>query len=271
MSTYSPAINLPIRTNQPRRKQLSKRGREHFVARRRAMWVSGNSVRLLTGKVASALPPTLTTHKVATAMASQWRAARAGSVIWVCCHCQPPRLVSLKPLSIQARRAYQHTSACSGDRSVTISQASVWWSSRRARRVHFKALLLKHITRPHQASPAWVATPANDCQALSPSRRYLPPALMRRKGCQSNGCASPSRTLMQNLLDVAFQGPLVRLRHVCGPRTKRARSRRSISNGVMHLMPRPMQASGILILFVEVDAISWVTIVWPCASDWATK
>src|SRR5437867_1724759 len=58
--------------------------------------------------------------------------------------------------------------------------------------------------------------------------------------------------------------------HGCGPRTNRARSRRSIANGVMHLIPRPMQASGILIFFVEVEAISWVTRVCPWASAWAT-
>lgn len=43
----------------------------------------------------------------------------------------------------------------------------------------------------------------------------------------------------------------------------RARSWRSISNGVIHLMPSPMHALGILILFVEGDATSWVTTVCP--------
>ena len=111
-------------SRMPRRKQLSKRGRERRVARRRAMWVSGKASRLLTGRVASASPPTLTTHKVATAMANQRRLARSGSLMRVCCHCQPPRLVSLKPHSIQVRRLYQQTSACSGVRSVMISQGS---------------------------------------------------------------------------------------------------------------------------------------------------
>jgi hypothetical protein len=72
----------------PGRKQLSRRGREHRVVRRRAMGVSG--------KAASSL--TLATHKVATAMASQRRLARSGSVMRVCCHCRPPRFVSLQGL-----------------------------------------------------------------------------------------------------------------------------------------------------------------------------
>ena len=61
------------------------------------------------------------------------------------------------------------------------------------------------------------------------------------------------------------------LKHFYCPSTKRARSRRSISNGVIHLMPRPMQASGILIFFVEGEAFSWVTTVCPWASAWATR
>ena len=40
------------------------------------------------------------------------------------------------------------------------------------------------------------------------------------------------------------------------PRTNRAFSTRSISNGVTHLMPAPIQAFGILILLVDVEGIS---------------
>ena len=59
--------------------------------------------------------------------------------------------------------------------------------------------------------------------------------------------------------------------HLRPSRTNRARSLRSISNGVTHLMRRPMQASGILIFFVEFDATSCVTTVWPWASACATR
>src|SRR5438128_11930893 len=67
----------------PCAKQLRSRGRERLVALRRAMWSSGNSSNVLHGRLASASPPTLTTHKVATAIANHSRLARAGSVILV--------------------------------------------------------------------------------------------------------------------------------------------------------------------------------------------
>lgn len=56
----------------------------------------------------------------------------------------------------------------------------------------------------------------------------------------------------------------------CG-RTNRARSLRSISNGVMHFTPRPMQASGILIFFVDAAGTSCVTTTWFPACAWATR
>ena len=108
----------------PRRKQLNKRGRARPVARRRATCSSGSAATLLAGSVASASPPTLTTHNVATASANHSRAARAGSVIFVWCHCHPPRFMSLNPLSIQLRIPYQAASATSGARSVAISHGS---------------------------------------------------------------------------------------------------------------------------------------------------
>jgi hypothetical protein len=67
----------------PWAKHRCNRGRERLVALRRAMWSSGNSCNVLQGTVASASPPTLTTHKVATAIANHSRLARGGSVILV--------------------------------------------------------------------------------------------------------------------------------------------------------------------------------------------
>ncbi len=49
--------------------------------------------------------------------------------------------------------------------------------------------------------------------------------------------------------------------HGVGPNMKRARSNLSISKGVIHLIPKPMHALGILIFLVEAEAISWVTTV----------
>lgn len=68
---------------KPKAKQLCSRGRERLVAVSRAMCNSGKLSKLLSGCEASASPPTLTTHKVATAMDNHNRLARAGSVILV--------------------------------------------------------------------------------------------------------------------------------------------------------------------------------------------
>ena len=58
---------------------------------------------------------------------------------------------------------------------------------------------------------------------------------------------------------------------VDGPSTNRARSRRSISNGVMHFTPILIHALGILILLTDCSAFSCVTSVCPCASACATR
>ena len=57
--------------------------------------------------VASASPPTLPTHNVATATARYKRAARSAAVICVRCHGQPARFVHLQPCAIQARMPYR--------------------------------------------------------------------------------------------------------------------------------------------------------------------
>ena len=71
--------------------------------------------------------------------------------------------------------------------------------------------------------------------------------------------------------DDGFESSFVRVGHRSGPRTNRALSARSISNGFMHLMPRPMQASGILILRADPDGTSWVTTVCLAEYAWATR
>ncbi len=114
----SPRLNLPTMVMMLRAKQLSIRGREPLVAVRRATWVWGNASKLLTGRFASTSPPTLTAHNVATAIAHHKRSARSGSTILVWCQPQPPRLVSLKPPSIQLRMPYQTAVACAGAKSV---------------------------------------------------------------------------------------------------------------------------------------------------------
>src|SRR6266487_2585983 len=64
-------------------KQLDRRGRDRLVAVRLAICCSGKASSPLHVAVASACPPTLTTQRVATAMATHKRAARSGSFILV--------------------------------------------------------------------------------------------------------------------------------------------------------------------------------------------
>ena len=135
-------------TNRPRRKQLNPRDAGAWPACFRATCVSGKSSRLLAGRLISAAPPTLTIHKVATANTNQTRSTRPGSLMRVDCHCQPPRLKSLKPPSIQARKPYQLTRAASGGRSVRMNQASWCAASRPASKVHRSGCVLKHVTCP---------------------------------------------------------------------------------------------------------------------------
>jgi hypothetical protein len=89
----SPVSNAAQIVRIPRAKQLMRRGPARCLLKRRAMWVGGSVSKLLTGRFASTSPPTLMTHKVATAITNQCRSARLGSVILVWCQFQPPRLV----------------------------------------------------------------------------------------------------------------------------------------------------------------------------------
>src|SRR6185503_15552365 len=102
----------------PWRKILTKRSWVAGRGRDAGPSSAANGSRVLTGSVSSAIPPTLRSHNVATATANHNRAARWGSLIRVRCHCHPPRLVTLKPCSIQARKPYQHASPALGARCV---------------------------------------------------------------------------------------------------------------------------------------------------------
>src|SRR5690606_10486711 len=60
--------------------------------------------------------------------------------------------------------------------------------------------------------------------------------------------------------------------HACAPpNTNLARSRRSISKGVMKRRFRPMQAFGILMRLTELAGTSWVTTTWPSARAWSIR
>jgi hypothetical protein len=80
-------------TITPRRKQRSRRGRVRWDE---CPGAAGSAAIILAGPSASAQPPTLTTHSVATALPNHSRAARAGSVILVGSPCHPPRFTSFE-------------------------------------------------------------------------------------------------------------------------------------------------------------------------------
>jgi len=105
------------------------------------------------GAVRSALtasPPTLTTHKVLTAITNNGHSARSGSVILLQCHRQPPPLMP-----------YQAASAALTDRSVTINQGSLWSSSHLTSNVqHKRAFPLKQNTSPIHCGLPSLSRPA---------------------------------------------------------------------------------------------------------------
>ena len=100
-------------TITPRRKQRSRRGRVRWDE---CTGAAGSAAIILAGPSASAQPPTLTTHSVATALPNHSRAARAGSVILVGSPCHPPRFTSLKPPAMMGRSPSHAPSAGAGTR-----------------------------------------------------------------------------------------------------------------------------------------------------------
>src|SRR5881409_913715 len=117
---------------QPRRKILTSRRR---VARRIRGCVGTRAVTsgtVLAGMVSSAAPPTLSSHRVATATANHRRAARSGLVMWVRCHGHPARLVICKPCAIHARAGWpwQRTHMTKPERAarlwLAVAVATLW-------------------------------------------------------------------------------------------------------------------------------------------------
>src|SRR4030095_12619559 len=157
-----------------RRKQLSERAGRCPVARLRAICCAGSWLTWGLGCATSAWQPTLTVHKVATARASQSRSARAGASILVCSQCQPPRLLSLNPHSIQARNPYHATSTAVGGRSVRINQGSRYPASQRARRVHVscRAGVAKQVTEPAHRCPTRLTTCVSGRKVAAEDTRY---------------------------------------------------------------------------------------------------
>ena len=161
------------------------RGARWPVARCRAIRVAGRFAATGAGCATSAAHPTLTTHNGANAIANHRRSARAGSVMLVGSQCQPPRLASLSPPSIQALMPYQIASAWLGGRSVRINQGSAYAASQRASRVQsgWRSRVLKQVTRPRHGAAPLVMTCSRGRYAAESAGPYCPCRLMRRNGC----------------------------------------------------------------------------------------
>src|SRR5947209_20635571 len=127
----------------------------------------------------SALPPTRNSHRVATAMASHRRSARCGSSIRVCCHCQPPLLLSLNPCSIQLRKPYQEASPCPGARSLRISQGSLYPEPHQPSNVPAicRPGVEKAVPCPLQLVPTFGTICVSGTKRIEPSGRKRPPRL----------------------------------------------------------------------------------------------
>ena len=69
------------------------------------------------------------------------------------CHCQPPRFVSLKPRSIQARNPYQTVNAAGGGRSVSSSHGSRLEAAHQASKVARSGWVFKAVPLPCHWEP----------------------------------------------------------------------------------------------------------------------
>src|SRR6266704_1546302 len=119
-------------------------------------------------------------------MANQSRSTLLARSILLRCHPQSPRLKSLKPPSIHVRSPYQLTIACSGSRSVRITQADSYPGSQCISRVPFTRpfLLAKHSTWPCQLVPGVGTHRLIHSKFSSPGKRAFDPKLIRKNGCQ---------------------------------------------------------------------------------------
>src|SRR6266481_5768913 len=179
---------------QPRRKTRTHRRRVACRIRGCRGTKAVTSGTVLAGIVSSASPPTLSSHRVATATASHRRAARSGFVIWVRCPCQPARFVIWKPCSLQARTPYQQAVLASGGRSGRINHGSLSPASQHASRVQWswRWRPLKALPVPCQAVPGSGTNVFRGPPRPCPLGRQVPPVLMRKKGCQ------PRRVMRRN-------------------------------------------------------------------------
>lgn len=107
----------------------------------------------------------------------------------------------------------------------------------------------------HGDATAWV----NDSGAISRHGAQAP--AFPASGISAAASGSGGRSSSSSTAASCGSG-LADLHYPDGPRKKRAFSARNMAKGVMHFTPKSMQAFGVLIRFVELAAISWVTTTW---------
>lgn len=154
---------------------------------------SGKAPPSLAGPTARSLP-TLTIHSVATARASHSRAARAGTVLGVSCHCHPPRCRHVQRCAHQGRSPYHGASHPSGARAVRIHHGSAWPAPHQTTRVHarWQARERHAVPHPRQRCPTWLTNSRSPYQRAWPAGRHLAPWLIRTNGGQ------PRRPMRRN-------------------------------------------------------------------------
>ncbi len=112
------------------------------------------------------------------------------------------------------------------------------------------------------ASAGWAIRGSNRCACLAnspePSRQRSPISAFR-----SFGRSLDHRRLMRAAVPYAGAGS--QAPQPAAPRTKRARSARSMANTFMYFTPMATQAFGTLMFLGEFDTTSIVTTVWQCA------
>jgi hypothetical protein len=178
--------------SQPRRNRRLRRGWP-APGRPKSGRRSGRS-GLAGGGPTSRSRPTLTIPSVATASASQRRAARAGTVLWGDGPCHPPRLVPWKRCAHQVRSPYHLASHPSGAKSVRLTQGSSGPAPHQATRVHSRwpSRERNAVPHPRQRCSTCPTHARSQSQRAGPAGRTFAPWLIRRKG------GHPKRTIRRN-------------------------------------------------------------------------
>jgi hypothetical protein len=185
-------IGHPRPQSQPRRNRRMRRGWP-APGRPQSGRRSGRS-GLSGGGPPSRSLPTLTSQRVATASASQRRAARAGTVIGVYGPCHPPRLGHVQLGAHQVRSPSHLASHPSGAKAVRLTQGASWPAPHQATSVHSRwQSRERHAGPPPRQRCSPGPTHArSQSQRAGPAGRHCAPWLIRRQG------GHPKRTIRRH-------------------------------------------------------------------------